>query len=410
MQAADIMRGFPSSPGLYLHVPFCSSICPFCPYNKTIYRSDLVNRYFRALAKESAAYRAVFADHFTSLYIGGGTPTLCLDELASILSEFRVSGERAIEALPNHMTKETVAKLANMGINYVSLGIQSFDEAMLRHLSRPNSVRDNRQALDNSLGHFDCVDVDLIFDVAFQDERTFLADAAICFDAGVDQISTYPLMRFGYTPFGKGTHNRRREHEVLRTLTDLAANYGYERRAVWTFNKRGSPNYTSITREFYLGLGAGAATYTGAHFVANHFSVEKYADKLEHDELPVARIIALSGLRAAAYYLFWQFYTGSVDAARFRTLFPAQRLLAAALRFSSRTKYVNARGDTLCLTPKGYDLYHDLERWVTYHFIEPLWGDLMREHDPIQSEAANADVLPDFSSSAKASFRARLTR
>jgi oxygen-independent coproporphyrinogen-3 oxidase len=84
--------------------------------------------------------------------------------------------------------------------------------------------------------------------VAFETPETVLRDLERCFRYGVDQVSTYPLMRFGYTPFGKAPHDARAEHDVLRRASDLAERWGYERRSVRTFNRRGSPSYTSITR------------------------------------------------------------------------------------------------------------------------------------------------------------------
>ena len=155
------MDAFPAPPGLYLHVPFCSSLCPFCPYNKVIYDRDLAKTYMQALDKELGCYTDNLPSHFTSLYIGGGTPTLCLEQLGRLTESIPVNGERAIEVLPTHASPDNLDRLAEMGINYVSLGIQSFDERVLRHLRRPNTVRENRSALDNVSGRFECTDVDV---------------------------------------------------------------------------------------------------------------------------------------------------------------------------------------------------------------------------------------------------------
>lgn len=381
---SEILGGLRGPPGLYVHVPFCPSICPFCPYNKVLHHEPQARRYFAALDAEVARYLACFEGRFTSLYVGGGTPTLCIDELERLLPRLPVQGERAIEVLPTHADPDTLGRLRDAGFDYVSLGIQSFEPAMLRHLRRPHGRDDNLRALENALGRFACVDVDLILDVAVESEATFLADLDICFRAGVDQVSSYPLMRFGYTPFGKAKHDAPAEHRALHAAERLAAQRGYERRSVWTFNRIESPNYSSITREFYLGLGAGAATYTGREFLVNHFSIERYVRKLEQGRLPIARRAALGELKSALYYLFWQAYTGSIDLRRFERLFPVARALRPLARILAGLGYVALRDERALLTPRGYDLYHDLERWVTYRFIEPLWADLMREHGPLQ--------------------------
>lgn len=387
--AASLMDSFLSQPGLYLHIPFCSSICPFCPYNKVLYQAELVKHYFNALNQELDWYLSNGQLPFTSLYIGGGSPSLCLTQLKQILEKIPIDGERAIELLPNHASNETVELLCDMGINYISLGIQSFNKSMLQHLGRPNTVADNQRALENTLGQFECVDIDLIFDVAFQDESVFLKDIETCFEAGVDQVSTYPLMRFGYTPFGKARHQSGKEHTILRKAEEIASRFGYERRSVWTFNKQGSANYTSITREFYLGLGAGAGSFTGHQFLLNHFSISRYIQSIiEHGQLPIARISQLSPLRSALYYLFWQAYTGSIDLARFETFFPGKRHLRWLLIVLQRSGYLRLSENRLSLTRRGYNRYHNLERWITYHFIEPLWNEMMHEHQHLK------DVLP----------------
>ena len=125
-----------------------------------------------------------------------------------------------------HATPDRLERLTSMGISFVSLGIQSFDEAMLRHLARPTSPETNMQAIEQAVGRFACVDADLIFDVAFEAPEVFLNDLERCFRYGVDQVSTYPLMRFGYTPFGKAPHDARAEHDVLRRASDARGALG----------------------------------------------------------------------------------------------------------------------------------------------------------------------------------------
>ncbi|HET9657261.1 MAG TPA: radical SAM protein [Kineosporiaceae bacterium] len=381
LTAAAVAGAYAGPPGLYVHIPFCRPVCPFCPYNKVEHRADLVAGYLRCLQREAASYLDALPGPFGSLYVGGGTPTLCLDELEPLLTRLPVTAERAIEVLPGHLTPQGADRLRDLGFTYVSVGVQSFDEGVLRHLRRPGSPRTNRQAVETALGAFDVVDVDLIFDTGYDDARTFLDDLAACFRLGAHQVSTYPLMRFGYTPFGKARHRRRREHDLLRDATGLAALHGYERRSVWTFHRPGSPAYSSITRPYYLGLGAGAASFTGELFCVNHFGLRPYRERVEAGQLPVARYTRLPRPAAAAYRAFWQAYTGSVPVAGDDPLL--RHPVAALLRTLPRLMgWSRSCGDEVRLTPSGYDRYHDLERWVTYHLIEPLWAELTAEHGP----------------------------
>ena len=382
MEATQIINSFPDRPGAYLHIPFCSTLCPFCPYNKVLYQPDLVKRYFAALNAEVACYVAQLDEPFSSLYIGGGTPTLCLDELAEIIANLPFTDECAIEVYPHHATPSRLRQMQQMGVNYVSLGIQSFDDTMLRYLQRPTTGARNRRAVENTVGQFTCVDVDLIFDVGFADESILLADLALCFEYGVEQISTYPLMRFGFTPFGKSRHDRHKEHEVLRKAEDLAAGYGYLRQSVWTFNRRKAPHYSSITRPFYLGMGAGSASYTGRYFLVNHFGLDQYIRTINQGRLPIARKFRFPGLLSSAYAIFWQAYTGRIAIDQLTRQFGTipGLLWRAIFNFFALMHWVNKQEMVYVLTKRSRDHYHDLERWVTYHFIEPLWARIMQEH------------------------------
>lgn len=382
MDPARIASAFRDVPGLYLHFPFCHSLCPFCPYNKVRYDEALAKDYHAALHLEISRAVRAFPGELHSLYVGGGTPTISLSALEAAVADLRVKHERAIEVLPGHATPAKLARLRAMGFNFVCLGVQSFDDDVLRHLGRPNTARQNRAAIGNAVGRFECVDVDLIFDVAFRDGAAFLADVETCVSLGVEQISTYPLMRFGYTPFGKAPHTRRTEHELLDRAEQLAARHGYERRSVWTLNRRDAPTSSSITREFYLGLGAGSASYTGQQFWVNHFSVQRYVDAVARGGLPVAKEMRLPVGVSAAYYLFWRSYASRLDLRRLDQLFGAQVGLVtrAALLLLAGAGIVERDGAEVTLSHRGRNAYHDVERWITYHFIEPLWAEMMAEH------------------------------
>lgn len=391
--AARLVAGCDVAAGAYVHVPFCERICPFCPYDKVIADDELAARYFAALRREIAAYVPAHVARFgpfTSLYVGGGTPTLYPDALADVVARIPVAGERAVEVLPTHGTPRRLDQLQDMGFTAVSIGAQSFHDGVLRRLRRPHDARTARAAVEAARGRFTCVDVDLIVDVAWDDDPalagSFLADVADCFALGVDQVSTYPLMRFGYTPFGVAQHDRRREHEVLRDVARLAAAAGYERRSVWTFNRRGGPTYSSITRRRFLGMGASSSSFLGREFLVNHFGVRTYAQAVESGRLPVARRLRLGAVPGAAYDAFWQAYAGGVDVAQLRQSYgrPAAALACLALEPLRPSGFVSRDGPRFLLTPRGFDAYHDLERLVTYELIEPLWAQLLLEHEAEQ--------------------------
>jgi menaquinone C8-methyltransferase len=395
--AAEVVASFDGPVGAYVHVPFCEWICPFCPYDKVRAERGLARRYFAALRREVGWYvaerAATRSEPFISLYVGGGTPTLYPNQLADVIARIPVSGERAVEVLPTHATPERLDRLAGMGVTAVSIGAQSFHGGVLRRLRRPHDAAVSRAAVENALGRFACVDVDLIVDVAWEDlgafPRAFLDDVRTCFALGVDQVSTYPLMRFGYTPFGTARHDRRREHAALAEVTALAHTMGYERRSVWTFNRRGSPGYTSITRRRFLGMGAGSSSFAGRDFYLNHFGVAAYADAVERDRLPVARWLHLGRWAGATYDGFWQAYAGGVDREALERSYGRAVAAAASAGLTPLllAGLVRRAPHGYRLTRRGFDAYHDLERLVTYQLIEPLWAEMLTEHSGRDSRA-----------------------
>ena len=375
----QVVGAFPAPAGLYVHIPFCSQLCPFCPYNKVPFQPMAAKAYLPALREELRRYTERWTGLFTSLYVGGGTPTLALRSL-EFLADVPISGERAMEILPSHMTPRIAAELHRSGFNAVSIGVQSFHDRILRHLQRPTTAAVNRRAVALAREQFACVDVDLIFDVAYDGPLALLDDLDQAFAFGVDQVSTYPLMRFGYTPFGKARHERHAEHRLLRRASELATRRGYHRDSVWTFVRDGSPRYTSITRPYYLGVGAGAATYAGDLFAVNHFGLAQYRTAIDEGRLPIALQARLPTAAATAYRAFWQGYTGGFAIDGDPLL--AARWLAGSLRLAAAAGLLRRTDDgAYRMTPRGYDIYHDAERAVTYRLIEPLWGRLMTEHD-----------------------------
>ncbi|MGA9775289.1 MAG: radical SAM protein [Candidatus Dormiibacterota bacterium] len=386
LRPADVARSFDGPVGAYVHVPFCEWICPFCPYNKVVADDGLARRYFAALRREVDWYVEARGEPFTSLYIGGGTPTLYPDDLAGVIERIPVSGERAVEILPTHATPERLDRLAAMGITAVSIGAQSFHDEVLRRLGRPHDAATSRAAVQNALGRFACVDVDLIVDVAWESDEAlagaFVDDVRACLDLGVDQVSTYPLMRFGYTPFGTARHDRRLEHSVLAETCELAGPMGYERRSVWTLNRRESASYTSITRRRYLGMGAGSSSFAGRDFYVNHFGVVTYAEAVEQGRLPVARWLHLGKWAGAAYDAFWQAYAGGVDLQALTASYGPWTATAfrAGLAPLVPAGLLRRVPGGYRLTGRGFNAYHDLERLITYQLIEPLWAEMLQEH------------------------------
>jgi oxygen-independent coproporphyrinogen-3 oxidase len=184
---------------LYLHVPFCRHFCPYCPYTKVGYRESLLEPFTLAATAEVDWWAdAVGPAEITSVYIGGGTPTLALDSVARVLKRvrerFRLTGDICIETTAD-VDDETVRRLHDMGVELVSLGVESFHPGDLAVLGRDYKPRVAERALALLAGSdFASVNADIMFALPHQLPPTSLPGRAA--QLGADQLTTYPLFTF----------------------------------------------------------------------------------------------------------------------------------------------------------------------------------------------------------------------
>ncbi|MGD8969112.1 MAG: radical SAM protein, partial [Anaerolineae bacterium] len=156
--------------GLYLHIPFCRQICPYCPYNKEIYHPEVAQRYADAVKKEIDIYsRLVGHRPVTSFYIGGGTPTTMLNSglegiLEHIFETFDMRCDIHMESHPNDLTSENLEVINSLGVRHLSIGVEALQDHHLRALRRPYSVQQVMTAVGRAAGNgFECVNADFIF-------------------------------------------------------------------------------------------------------------------------------------------------------------------------------------------------------------------------------------------------------
>lgn len=273
----------PDPVSIYVHIPFCRSLCPFCPYTKALYEAGLAADYSRALAVEAGRVLAnLDGRKISSVYFGGGTPLTLLESVESTLALMRehlTSGaEVAVEIHPHDIGPGTVERLALAGVNMVSLGAESLNDAVLARIGRNHKAEDALSALRTLM---DCrrfsVNVDLITGIPGQSLESAVSDMVMLMEAGVDQVSAYPLMDFTFTHM-KTRLSLLKQYRLLRDMASSAKMAGYIRTSVWTWTKPGSRKYSSITRDAYVGIGAGAASHLGPHFWVNTFDVRAYVE------------------------------------------------------------------------------------------------------------------------------------
>ncbi len=274
---------------LYCHVPFCGHICPFCAFAVHGDVARLHGPYLAALEREAAlagaelagAAPAAAAPPLQAVYIGGGTPsTLPLAEVEGLLATlsrhfpFAAEAEVAFELNPEHTTQDYVAGLTALGINRLSLGLQSLDDATLAALGRRHSAREGRAALDAIAAHGPGNwNADLLFGAPERPAAAFAADVAALLAWAPPHVSLYgldiePGTRFARTPrivAWAETHVDAQARQYLEGAARLAA-AGYRHYEVSNFcrpGREGRQNLLVWDGAGYLGLGPGAHSHLG---------------------------------------------------------------------------------------------------------------------------------------------------
>jgi coproporphyrinogen III oxidase-like Fe-S oxidoreductase len=164
--------------GLYLHIPFCEQICPYCPYNKELYGNNLAERYIDAVKTEMDFYSEIAGDKpITSLYIGGGTPTTMLhsglgDIIGHMRDVFNLQCDIHMESHPNHLSAGNLSKIKSMGVQHLSIGVESLVDRHLKSLGRTYTAKGVKEAVRRAVSEgFRCVNVDVMFALPGQTYR-----------------------------------------------------------------------------------------------------------------------------------------------------------------------------------------------------------------------------------------------
>ncbi len=281
---------------LYIHIPFCESLCSYCSFHRVLFQESICRAYFKALRNEIRLYRQRGYD-FSGVYVGGGTPTVLMDELEETLSVVRENfeiREISVETNPNHLIKEKLAILSGVGINRLSVGIQSFDDTLLKAMGRYETYGSGKEILarvENARGCFHTLNADMIFNFPLQTSESLNRDIDILLDAGVDQITYYPLMVSDATrevvARTFGAIDYRKEEKFYSLISQRLSSF-YQFSSAWCFSKS-----TSMVDEYiidydeYAGLGSGSIGFLGGKCYANTFNISDYIARLANDEIPL---------------------------------------------------------------------------------------------------------------------------
>jgi coproporphyrinogen III oxidase-like Fe-S oxidoreductase len=374
--------------GLYLHIPFCRQICPYCPYNKELYDAEVAQRYTRAVMREVDIYAAmVGAKPVTSFYIGGGTPTTMLHSglpqiLEHIHRSFNMQCDIHMESHPNDLSRENLDAMLSLGVKHLSTGIEAVQDRHLRTLHRPYTAEQGRAAVLRAVDSgFRCVNADIIFALPHQTYAEVEEAGYALVAMGVDQVAAYPLFQFPYTRWrqlygnGKG-FNLWQKRRMLRILEGIFYDAGFERTSVWAFTRQGVPKYCSVTVPLYIGLGASGGSYLRDVFYLNTFNVGEYIRILEQDKLPIALSVQLSARMQMAGWLYWRVYETRFKRSDFLRRFGRafDGVYGRYIQLLSRLGMLRDHGDEIVLTDSGAYWLHVLQDLFSIDYISKLWG------------------------------------
>lgn len=359
---AESLLGRDFRPALYVHIPFCRTLCPFCCFNRYLFKEDKARQYFRSLRKEVDLY-INRGFQFSSIYFGGGTPPILLDELLGFIDYLKQKcevKEISMESTPAEINPEMVLLLSHAGVKRFSIGIQSFDNDVLKHMGRVNLTGEEaREKVLVAQGSFQTVNLDLIFNFPFQSIEQFQSDVTIFKEMKVDQATFYPLMA---SPHKRSALERRfnqvdsaRERQFYDVILKQVYDSGYKASTAWCFSRgeRMIDEYV-IDYDDYVGIGSGSVSIVNGHFYVNTFSLEKYDDLVAKGKLPIIGFRRLSEREALRYYLLTALFGLTVDTAKFQQRFGAAIGQKLFLELQALRLFGLVRGnDRISVTRRG---------------------------------------------------------
>jgi len=360
---------------LYLHVPYCIALCPFCSFNRVIFEREGSTRYFECLRRDIELASKI-GYRFDELYVGGGTPTVLPEELVATINEVRARHPVtaiSVETNPDHLRSVALRKLKDAGVSRLSVGVQSFDDVLLKAMQRFDNYGSGAEIaarLTGIRGMFETVNVDMIFNLPGQTETSLRHDLDVLInEINADQVSFYPLMSSDSTitemSRTMGTPNFLRQRNFYEIITKRMLSAGYSRSSAWCFSLQpGMFDEYIAAREEYVGLGSGAFSYLNGVLYANTFSIDSYVQKLEKGQSGVACGRQLSARDQKRYYLLMRLFCGTLEKKDAETRFGGsfQRDLWPELMVLKALKAIRDTGDTLILTERGYYLWVILMR------------------------------------------------
>lgn len=369
LEPANLVRHPEPNPNktymLYAHVPFCERLCPYCSFNRFPFNEERAKRYFKQLRTEMKIVSERGYD-FESLYIGGGTPTIDIDELVTTIDMakdlFSIK-EVSCETNPNHLYPQWIEPLQGK-VDRFSVGVQSFNDGLLKQMDRYDKYGSSEMIMERLIatrGAFPSMNIDMIFNFPTQTEEMVKADIQAVKEAGYNQTTFYPLMA---SPAVEASLKRTvgkvdyaREAAFYKMIVDGLSDT-FSPASAWTFshNAGGMIDEYIVDYEEYVGIGSGAMGFLDGKLYVNSFSLQMYGERIE-EGLPGAmqkRIFSKHDLMR--YRFLMQLFGLRLDKQAFKRDFGVsiERGLPMEMAYMTAVgAFATNNKEEITLTPKG---------------------------------------------------------
>ena len=322
---------------LYLHVPFCQVLCPYCSFNRYVFKEDVARRYFGNLRREMMLLKERGWD-FETLYFGGGTPTVLLDELCETIDLARENftiKEVGVETNPNHLADPWISQLKDR-VQRLSVGVQSFDDTLLKQMDRYEKYGSGAEIYERigaAAECFDSVNVDMIFNFPSQTEDVLFSDLEKIATCGARQTTFSPLYVSNATTrkmeqaLGKMDYEREwRFYQILDGVLAGGEKPFFTRDTIWTFNRLGEDGRRrgnlyaeelQVAYNEYPGIGSGSISHLDGSVYVNTFSLEEYAAAIEAGRMSIMGKCEMGKRDLMRYHFLLHLYRLRLDKAEF---------------------------------------------------------------------------------------------
>lgn len=307
---------------LYVHIPFCEVLCPFCSFHRVQHCPAQAQPYFKALREEITLYHRA-GHRFEGAYFGGGTPTIEPAELVQTIRLVRTLfpvREVSVETNPKDLTPEVLQALQDCGVTRLSVGVQSFDDTLLREMGRHEKYGGGAEIfahIRRAARRFPTVNVDLIFNQPHQTLASLRHDLDLARASGANQISCYPLMTSPAVLKRMAATMGRPDRRRLRHFYDAihrSLGWDYTPVSAWCFaRQRGTADEYIVNTENYVGVGSGAFSYLDGTLYATTFSLRAYVERVARGLTGLTARHPLSAIERMRYTLLVKLFGLELD-------------------------------------------------------------------------------------------------